>query len=248
MTKKIKDLFFALQERLESNLRSGQNALEHSVAKGNASEDNWLKTLEEHLPKRYQVSSAFIIDSKGNQSEQIDLVIYDWQYTPIFYNKNGQKFIPIESVYAVFEVKPSLKREYILYAGKKIASVRKLYRTSAKIPYAAGTYKPRKPFLIIGGILCYENNWQSGFGKPFLHSLQDLNKKERIDLGCVVTNGFFEAEYKKEGINVSYSDKKTTLAAFLFRLLAKLQSLGTVPAIDYDTYSNLLSLHSISTG
>ena len=94
--------------------------------------------MNDHLPHRYQADRAFVIDSHGECSEQIDVVIYDRQYSPFLYNQANQRYIPAESVYAVLEVKQDLSREHRLYAGGKAASVRRLHRTSAPIPYAEG--------------------------------------------------------------------------------------------------------------
>lgn len=63
------------------------------------------------------VDKATIIDSAGNQSEQIDLVIYDAQYSYLVFTQGNRKLIPAESVYAVFEVKQELNKAYIEYAG-----------------------------------------------------------------------------------------------------------------------------------
>src|SRR6266540_7086056 len=132
MPNHLQKLYMSLQEQLDSDLRIGQKVLTHPVSKGDSSEADWLNALRDHLPHRYQASKAFVIDSMGRKSEQIDIVIYDRQYTPILYNKNDQRLIPAESVYAVFEVRPTLNRKNILYAGKKAASVRRLFRTSAE--------------------------------------------------------------------------------------------------------------------
>jgi hypothetical protein len=236
MPNHLQILYISLQEQLDTNLRIDQKTLIHPVSKGDSTEADWLKALKDHLPHRYQLDKAFIIDSNGKKSEQIDVVIYDRQYTPVLYNKNEQRLIPAESVYAVFEIKPVLNSPNILYAGKKVASVRKLHRTSAQIVYAGGKYEPRVPFSIIGGILTYKSAWKPELGKTFVNTLQKLDNNSRIDLGCVVTAGTFETKYDSGKVEVIKSKPETSLASFLFLLLAKLQSLATVPAIDYQAY------------
>ncbi len=234
-------LFNSLQDQLETNLRAGQKALPHPVAKGDSTELDWVNALKDHLPQRYQVSNGFVIDSNGKKSEQIDVVIYDWQYTPLLYNKNEQRFIPAESVYAVFEVKQTLNRKNVLYAGKKVASVRRLYRTSAEIAYAAGKYEPKPLFPIIGGILTYNSDWKPSIGKTLTNSLKKLNKNSRLDLGCIASVGAFEAIYHPNKIEITSSSSRIALASFMFRLLARFQSLATVSAIDYKAYNRWLS-------
>jgi uncharacterized protein DUF6602 len=241
MPNHLQKLYASLQEQLETDLRIGQTALTHPVSKGDSSEADWLKVLVDHLPHRYQASRAFVIDSLGRKSEQIDVVIYDRQYTPILYNKNEQRLIPAESVYAIFEVKPVLNTQNILYASKKAVSVRQLHRTSTEIAYAAGKYEPRPLFPIIGGILTYKSVWKPELGKTFINTLKQLDNSSRIDLGCVVTAGTFEMKYDSGRAEVIISKPETSLASFLFLLLAKLQSLATVPAIDYQAYRKWLA-------
>jgi hypothetical protein len=102
--------YAGLQRQLRAGLTSSRTVINHPVAKGAGAEANWLNMLQGHLPRRYQAETAFIIDAGGRQSEQIDIVLYDRQYTPELYNVAGQNIIPAEGVYAVLEVKPLLDR------------------------------------------------------------------------------------------------------------------------------------------
>ena len=239
MQNRLRDLFVSLQAQLSTNLNSNRAVLTHPGAKGEASESNWLNMLEAHLPHRYQADKAFVIDSNGNCSDQIDIVIYDRQYTPLLYNRDGQRFIPAESVYAVFEVKQELSRKHVEYAGAKAASVRRLHRTSARIPHAGGEYEPRPPFPIIAGILAYSSEWKPPLGEPLVEALQSQPIDERLDLGCAVADGAFEAIYHDEGkVEVKRSEGEVTLIYFFLRLLERLQRLGTVTAINYEVYTS----------
>ena len=241
MTNHLQKLFISLQEQLETNLRTGQKALSHPTSKGDLTELDWVKVLKDHLPQRYQVSKGFVIDSNGKKSEQIDVVIYDWQYTPLLYNKNEQRFIPAESVYAIFEVKQTLNRKNVLYAGNKVSSVRKLHRTSAVITHAGGKHEPKQLFSIIGGILTYNSEWKPGIGKTLTNTLKKLNKNSRLDIGCIASVGIFEASYLDNKTEVTGKPSTMALATFMFHLLEKLQALATVSAIDYKAYNKWLS-------
>jgi hypothetical protein len=243
MSNHLTDLFNALQQRLSSGLSASRSTLAHPVAKGTASESNWLAILNDHLPNRYHASGAFVIDSNGTYSDQIDVVIYDRHYTPILYNQDNQRVIPAESVYAIFEVRQALDKANIEYAGNKAASVRSLARTSAPITHAGGEFKPRPPIPLLAGILAYESSWTPPFGEPFLQSLSEQGLNERIDLGCAVTSGSFEAVYEPDGsITIQIGSEDQALVHFLLRLLHRLQRVGTVTAIDYDVYSQVLNV------
>ena len=109
----LKDLFYNLQNQMISRLSTNRKSIAHPAAKGDASELNWIQWLKDYLPKRYCVDKAFLIDCNNNLSDQIDVVIYDQQYTPFAFKQDSVIYIPAESVYAIFEVKQELNKEYI---------------------------------------------------------------------------------------------------------------------------------------
>lgn len=234
---RLTEILDGLQVRLEGGLRGNRAAVTHPGARGEASEDDWLRLLNDHLPRRYQADRAFVIDSRGECSDQIDVVIYDRQYSPFLYNQANQRYIPAESVYAVLEVKQDLTREHVLYAGKKAASVRRLHRTSAPIPYAEGAYKPRALPRIASGILTYQSSWSPPFGVPFKDALAELGAEQQLDVGCALIQGAFEADYPDVGeVELTVVEGPRSLVQFLMRLLKRLQALATAPAIDYEAY------------
>jgi hypothetical protein len=231
------DILNGLQARLEGDLRGNRAAVTHPGARGEASEDDWLRVFKDHLPHRYQADRAFVIDSHGDCSHQIDIVIYDRQYSPFLYNQANQRYIPAESVYGVLEVKQDLTRDHVLYAGQKAASVRRLHRTSAPIPYAEGSYKPRPLPRIIAGIVTYHSSWSSPFGDPLREALSELTTEAQLDIGCALVNGAFEVQYRSgQTVDLTVVEAQRSLVQFLMRLLKQLQGLATAPAINYDAY------------
>jgi hypothetical protein len=128
----------------------------------------------------------------------------------------------------------------VQYAGEKAASVRKLHRTSATIPFAAGTHPRKEPPRILAGILTYDSGWNPAFGDPFKEAIGALNPDQRLDLGLATAHGCFEVSYGDNDPAIKIFKPERALAAFLIRLLARLQALGTVPAIDYDEYGRML--------
>jgi len=234
---RLTEILDGLQDRLEGGLRGNRAAVTHPGARGEASEEDWLRVLNDHLPRRYQADRAFVIDSRGECSEQIDVVIYDRQYSPFLYNQANQRYIPAESVYAVLEVKQDLSREHVLYAGKKAASVRRLHRTSAPVPHVEGIAKPRPLPRIVAGVLTYQSSWTPLFGDPFKNALAELGADAQLDVGCALLHGAFEAYYPDgKPVQLTVVEGPRSLVQFLMRLLKQLQALGTAPAIDYDAY------------
>lgn len=234
---RLTEIVEGLQAQLEGALQSGRLAVTHPGARGDASQEGWLNMLRNHLPKRYQADSAFVIDSRGDSSDQIDVVIYDRQYSPYIYNEANQRFVPAESVYAVLEVKQDLSRDHVLYAGEKAASVRKLFRTSAPVPHVEGVAMPRVVPPIIAGILAYQSSWTPPLGDSLREALVDLPEDGQLNLGCSLLNGVFEAHYPSQGeVSLTIIEDSPALVQFFLRLLKQLQSLGTAPAINYEAY------------
>lgn len=234
---RLTEILDGLQARLEGELRGNRVAVTHPGARGEASEEDWLRVLKAHLPHRYQADRAFVIDSQGACSEQIDVVIYDRQYSPLLFNQANQCYVPAESVYAVIEVKQDLSREHVLYAAGKAASVRSLHRTSAPIPYAEGAYKARSLPPIVAGILTYQSSWTPAFGEPLRQALSELSEDQQLNIGCALVHGTFEVCYQEGGVmDLTVIESPRSLVQLLMRLLKQLQALATAPAIHYQAY------------
>src|SRR5439155_22316666 len=133
MSWSLSQLLAGLHDDIEQRLKTSRKTMGHPVTKGDASENVWIDLLRTYLPQRYQTEKAHVVDSNDVFSEQMDLVVFDRQYSPLIFNYEGQKIIPAESVYAVFEAKQSINAGEVDYAQKKIASVRRLHRTSLPI-------------------------------------------------------------------------------------------------------------------
>jgi len=232
-------LLEGLHDDIQQRLKISSNSLIHPVTKGDASERVWLTLLQNYLPQRYQAETAHVVDSKGNFSQQIDVVIFDRQYSPFIFKFEGQTIIPAESVYAVFESKQTLNAEHVAYAQEKAASVRRLHRTSLPIPYAQGTY-PAKPLIpILGGLLTFKSDWTPAFGDPLKKALTKGDANSRLDLGCVAAEGHFIFDQPSE--RYLFTDAGKPATAFLFNLISLLQFSGTVPMIDVQAYAKWLT-------
>lgn len=83
----------------------------------------------------------------------MDIAIFDCQYSPFVFTFKEQNIIPIENVYAAFEVKQLIDLSMVNYAKEKITSVRALSPTSLPIPHAGGCYPAKPPITIIGAYL-----------------------------------------------------------------------------------------------
>lgn len=235
----LPQLLAGLHDDIQQRLEICRKSFGHPVTKGDASQEVWLQLLQTYLPQRYQAATAHVVDSHGTFSEQIDVVVFDRQYSPFIFQYENQTIIPAESIYAVFEAKQTINADHVSYSQKKVASVRRLHRTSLPIPYAKGTY-PAKPLIpILGGILTFESDWNPALGQPLKDSLLNDLADGRLDLGCVAAHGLFSFNQSNNAHDFITGGKPAT--AFLFKLISQLQFSGTVPMIDVQAYAQWLS-------
>lgn len=234
-------LLSGLHRSVHQRLDSAREVAGHPVTKGDASEAIWLGLLQDYLPERYRARRAVVVDSAGHFSQQIDIVIFDRQYSPFVFHQDGIDVVPAESVYAVFEAKQSLGPQELTYAQDKAASVRVLTRTSLPVPHVSGIAEPKPLAPILAGVLTLESAWKPPLGDPLLYRLADRQGDHALDLGCIAAHGHF---MRDAGGSYRAENSTTAATAFLFELIARLQALATVPMIDVRAYASWLNGNS----
>lgn len=266
----LKQLFEGLQNQMISQLNTNREFITHPGSKGDALENAWIEWLQKYLPNRYSVDKAIVIDSEGDTSHQIDIVIYDNWFTPFVFSQNGFHYIPAEGVYAVMEVKPDINgsadngKNYIEYACEKIESVRVLKRTSTSMINSGVKFAPRPLTKIIGGFLSTTNTYTHKNNNTIEKYVKENGGFKGIDIGCIADYGSFHVDYigeedtalnKPEDFQkrysdyyhnrafneINFSDKDNSLVSFFLQLTRYLQqAIGTIPAIDLNAYSSAI--------
>lgn len=235
----LQEAFSSEQLCLEASLRSS-NRIRHQGDKGEVNEQYFIDFLRRYLPNRYTVDKAMVIDSLGATSDSIDVVVFDRQYTPTLLDSEKHRYVPAESVYAVFECKPTINKTYLNYAAEKAASVRRLHRTSIPIPNASGApYPPKLPHDIVAGILAIDVDWADGLDSSFEENFWTLRDKFALDCGFAAKGASFDVF--NEDRSLTFGPANNSLAYFAFRLLSRLQACATVPAVDWSAYASQLS-------
>lgn len=234
----LRAAFASEQDCLIAQLRSS-NRITHAGDRGEVNEQFFIDFLRRYLPNRYTVDKAIVIDSEGAVSHSIDIVVFDRQYTPTLLDSEKHRYVPAEAVYAVFECKPRVDKENLEYAAEKAASVRRLHRTSVDICHAGGVFRAKPLFSIVAGILAIDVGWESGLGEPFRMAHAALSEEGRLDCGFAATGASFDVYDGADAY--AFGPAENALAYFAFRLLWKLQSLATVPAVDWMAYANRLA-------
>jgi len=245
---RVAELLRAKQDEMEAALSANRRVMPHEGEKGAATELRWREMLSRYLPRRYSVASGFVIDHLDGVSEQIDVIIHDAQFSPFLFQAGTSCFVPAESVYAVFDVKQEISKARLAETGKKVASVRRLKRTSGKIYDYKGNLpkdgKDPESQPILGGILAITCHWKRDpFGRHFKNALTALpavpiEDDHRLDLGVALSAGAFEV-VSSPGDLIIY-DQSTALVGFFMALIRKLQPLGTALAMDLDIWSERL--------
>ena len=100
----IKENYLKMERELVTQLN--YDVTNHQLTAGTYREEIWADFFRRIVPKKFNIArSVFIIDSKENISNEVDIAIYDEQYTPYIFNYGLIKFIPIEAVAAVVQCK-----------------------------------------------------------------------------------------------------------------------------------------------
>lgn len=104
----------------------------HSPTKGGARErvirDSFLRHF---LPRCYGVGSGLVFSADGNDSRQVDIVIYDDVYSIVLRKDKENLLFPCESVFGSIEVKSSLNSKELKQAVENIRSLKNLKRESS---------------------------------------------------------------------------------------------------------------------
>jgi hypothetical protein len=202
----LRELFDGVSKKLKIDFEEQAKLLGHPGEVGSGRENVLKNILVKYLPKRYGVDSGFVIDALGNKSEQIDIVIYEADYTPVFEIVDGKKFFPCETVVTVGQVRTGIgSREAMQECLGNINSVKRLDRSNNKtnelITGPGVSLKGLPPFdpdknfrdQIFGFVFC------SSSMKPdtMVAELQAFNKRseKKLWINTIVNYNEFLIEY-----------------------------------------------------
>lgn len=125
-----KEIFGRAAKNLRADFNESYN-IPHALLKGQEVEKILCNFLNNHLPRRFEAGSGFIIDFYDQVSQQTDIIIYDALNCPLYRASENSSITPNDNVAAVIEVKSVLNKKEIEDAANKI--------------YKAKTLAKRKP-------------------------------------------------------------------------------------------------------
>lgn len=125
----LTDMLKAASKRMSNDLK--ERLISHPGELGADREEILRSFLQAYLPKRFEISNGFVFDSKGNLSQQLDIIIADSLVCPRFETFGGTRIYPCECVVAVGQVKSSITSTTKLHeALDNLRSVKSLDRSA----------------------------------------------------------------------------------------------------------------------
>lgn len=163
------------------------SVIPHKGAKGSEAEGLMKNFLSNRLPKRFAVSSGFIIDKRNEVSKQTDVVIYDAFNCPVYRASDDGAIFPNDNVAAVVEVKALLDKDRLREACENIRAAKRLAKTPMPDNF---------PFLVstqtLGCIFAYKSsitlNKIVEHYQEFL-SEKGFNAEDNVDIIAVLDRG-----------------------------------------------------------
>lgn len=132
----IESLFKSISEQMlkEFDISAWIN---HGGVKGSLREDALHNFLADgRLPKKYGITSGVVVTTLNtDQSNQLDLIIYDKNLCPVWIKSRSCQILPIEGIYGSIEVKSKLSKKQLQDGLKKIKSLRDLVPERCSFPF-----------------------------------------------------------------------------------------------------------------
>ncbi|GEM_PF-3309600 len=106
-------------------------ASEHPSIKGAAREEAVREFIRCFLPNSYAIGHGEVFSERNERSKQVDVIIHDDVFSPVFKTGDGGILVPCEAVYGITEVKTRLDSNGWETALANVASVKGLVRETS---------------------------------------------------------------------------------------------------------------------
>ena len=101
----------------------GGHCTEDGTTRGDLRQGLLRDFLEETLPSDYSTRDGFVFDIVGHESPQLDIILWDRRRGPTAAVTSARSYIPIESAYAVIEVKSTFQSKDEEQLDRQISSM-----------------------------------------------------------------------------------------------------------------------------
>ncbi|WP_327370367.1 DUF6602 domain-containing protein [Streptomyces sp. NBC_01217] len=126
MSKVVEEYWSGVARRLQEEVDTFNKLIGHAGEQGRENELSLVRLIENLLPSTVGVGSGMVIDSHGNYSKQMDILIYDVSSQPSIMAQTNQVIFPVECVLLAIEVKTTLTEEELRDCVAKRKSLRNL--------------------------------------------------------------------------------------------------------------------------
>ena len=163
----LSEILEDITDKLRSEIIQSQKITSHTYSKGYYIEEIIREFLRRYLPPSLGVARGFVVDVDGNISNELDIIIFNQNKTPMFYSSGDSRVIPIETVIAVIEVKKNLWGEDLKSIFKNIETLNKLKKKAIHDSFYSQQYFSIKDLKDkIDGLKIKEQKDESGYLVP----------------------------------------------------------------------------------
>jgi hypothetical protein len=161
-------------------LSNGFGDVEHEGVKGVLRESLIESFLEPLLMPPYRAGTGVIIDCKGRQSGQCDIIIWDDSIFRPLYSARGAGIYFIESVMAVLEVKSTLTRDSFRQAIQRSRELKDMFILRPSTPEFPNHGWVNEPGILPMSLLFgFRSDMQGSEGER----AESVAAEERVELG-----------------------------------------------------------------
>ncbi len=242
----LKNIFDNLESSLKNEMRI---RIEHNLEDGKYREYLVKRILSKIVPSKYEITNGFVIDSDNNKSDEMDIIIYDKNYVPPFFDET-YTVVPIEAVIVVIQVKTTLTWDQFISSIKNLNSIDKLNaKIGGKIISANNGQNLEEkryvaPYKII---ISYKSDIATG------HDFSEEMENQHLDMVYIVDGDYdlyIKHRPEPDGVvNLSKKEldankikgnvekvKDSKLCNFALQLLDKMKLINNAIIINYKEY------------
>lgn len=189
----------AAAEELQTSLRRSRVAFAHRLTSGESTEAAVRQFLRENYPESIGVAHGQVIDSGGDQSGQLDVIMYDKARTPILFSdrEQGNRLVPAEGVLAAMDVKHSVSSADLTKAAADAKKLKRLkrnaYFNSVTTPLGSPqnlygrTWPVVPPPLFL--VFAFEGPTLETTTATLRAAHEGATLHERVDMTCILNRG-----------------------------------------------------------
>lgn len=109
-----------------------KNKLLHPAEYGSYKEKICDDMIKFYIPNKFRTGTGFLINSDNKTSTQCDVLIYDYNHTPLIEDIPNTTFFPVETVASIGEIKSTLTVRDLSTALIKLATNKKIKQLNQK--------------------------------------------------------------------------------------------------------------------